>query len=158
MNSGQRSVAWRPRRVPSGPATVLIYVLWSAISLFLVIFAALQLPAAIRAGSGQGVRGYFTAAYEEKGSWYGTFRLPSGKVLIGNVEYYDPPAVHAGATVPGLYSGGTPAAIYPVHGSQEWKGDIGTIVGAFILFAGAQAYGVVSLIRVRRARAWRGSV
>jgi|SRR5215469_14301502 len=129
-----------------GNVVVCCYI--SVVALIAVIIASFQLPDALRAAAGKGIRGFWTATDKGRYGWYGTFRLPDGKVLFREVGYRGPlPPVHVGTRVPGLYSGGL---IFPQHGSQEWKTDLIAMIVGLILLVSMQARLAVVLLRFRR--------
>lgn len=131
---------------------VIFCCLFSFGALIVVIFAGLGLPGAIRAASGKGIRGLWTATHEtSKYGWRGTFQLPDGKVLLGDVGYDGAlPDVHVGTRVPGLYSGGFPRIIYSQHGSQEWKLELIFLIVGFVVLVSFQVRLAVVLLRFRR--------
>ena len=120
--------------------------------LVVVIFAALGLASVMRAASGKGLRGLWTATYEtSKYGWHGTFQLPDGKVLLRDVGYDGAlPPVHVGTRVPGLYSGGFPPIIYSQHGSQEWKTGLIFLIAGSVVLVILQVRLAVVLLRFRR--------
>jgi hypothetical protein len=131
---------------------VVICCLFSVLALLVVIFAALGLPGAIRAASGKGLRGLWTATHEtSKYGWHGTFQLPDGKVLLRDVGYDGAlPDVHVGTRVPGLDSGGVPPIIYSQHGSQEWKTELIFLIVGSVVLVSLQVRLAVVLLRFRR--------
>jgi hypothetical protein len=142
-----------PRRKMTERENVIVCCLSSVWGLIFVILEGLKLPAEIRAASGKGIRGLWTAAYNTKYGWHGTFRLPDGKVLLRDVIYRDPiPAVHSGLRVPGLYSGGIDPYIYRLHGSQAWQTSVIFMIAGFVVFLSMQVRLAVVLLRIRRRR------
>jgi len=146
--AAKRGAAPRRKMTQSERDNVVVCCYLSVIALFAVIFPSFVLPDAIRAAAGKGIRGFWTATDRTRAGWYGTFRLPDGKVLLREVGYRGPlPPVHVGTRVPGLYSG---ALVYPQHGSQEWKIDVIVMIAGFILLLSMQARLAVVLLRFRR--------
>jgi hypothetical protein len=148
--AAKRGAEPRRKMTKTERGNVLACCYVSVVALIFVIFPSFVLPDAIRAAAGKGIRGFWTATDRTRAGWYGTFRLPDGKVLLREVGYRGPlPSVHVGTTVPGLYSGGG-ALIYPQHGSQEWKIDVIVMIAGFILLLSTQAGLAVVLLRFRR--------
>jgi hypothetical protein len=144
----------RQRLTQSEQASVLIWALFSVLTLFFVVYPGMQISAAIRAAAAKGVQGFWTATGQRGGSrglfWVGAFKLSNGKVLLANVEYLgNLSSVRMGTTVPALYSGGTPAFVYPRHG-YDWKAELFTVIGAAILFLAIQVYFALAVRRRHR--------
>jgi hypothetical protein len=113
------------------------------IAIAVVVMAIVALPNAIRAASGEGTKGSFSAERQEclpRGgcAYYGTWTAdPPEAAVVQNVLMDEwPTELPLGSTVPAVYLGQTdPAVVYPADGSIAWVHIVLTIAGA-VLAAG----------------------
>lgn len=102
------------------PMKVIVGIL----SALLLVAVAAHLEPAIKAGLRDGTHGSWVATSKtcerHACTWDGKFVLPNGHVLVSSAQYSGkiPASIHAGTSVPGLYTGGS--LVFPPTGSDLW--------------------------------------
>lgn len=99
-------------------------VIVGILSALLLVAVAAHLEPAIKAGLRDGTHGSWVATSKtcerHACTWDGKFVLPNGHVLVSSAQYSGkiPASIHAGTSVPGLYTGGS--LVFPPTGSDLW--------------------------------------
>jgi hypothetical protein len=131
---------------------------WVVIGGFGACLAGLALVPDLRAAHGDGVTGRFTLTepqtcdrYEpprQRCGWFGDFLGEDGRTVRRHMDLNGglPPGARVGDTV-AARDAGSPAAVYPVEGSDAWR----LTAGVFAGFSGAFVVGLVLLL----PRSWR---
>jgi hypothetical protein len=132
-------------------------VLLPSVAVYVLIAAGLALPAAVRAGYGEGLSGTFVAQVQHCGrygcSWDGTFMSRDGSVRLEDVVLDADAPRRAGDRVATLYEGQTdPPQVYLAEGSRAWTWNL----VALLMSAGYLAGGGWWLLRGRRTAAVAG--
>ena len=151
---------WRTVRKLSGRRWLkgrqLLWCLWLAAAVAILVVAASHLAPGLRAARGQGIRGEWIAGQcvSDKNSctWYGEFVLPDGKVQLPRVIYTGAlTSVHPGWTTPALNTGAGDE-VYPLHGSERWVHDVIGVAGCLIVIGFLIWRSVLVRLRRRRLR------
>jgi hypothetical protein len=148
QNKGGQGQAPRPRgRLPLRPIVAIV-------SAILLVATAIHILPAIRAGLHDGTRGAWIATTEachrSACVWSGKFVAPGGHVLVTSAQYAGlmPKGIHAGTTVPALFTGGS--LVFPVTGSDLWiELVIGLLVSLLGLYWASHTW-VAGYLRERR--------
>jgi len=124
----------RPGRRGRLPVKLMVGVL----SAILLVSTAVHIVPAVRAGLHDGTRGSWVATtktcHRSACIWNGKFVTPGGHVLVARAQYAGPipKGVHAGTSVPALFTGGS-GLVFPVTGSDLW---IELLIGLLISIGG----------------------